>query len=119
MDTGEMRELIIGLDTFNLAEQAGIVCDTLDDIVVPDVDLSVAQFIFEADEPYEVYFEWRFGDVCAGFSFLADRDESSWFVNDRRRRLRRPISGRYIECASEFIEELGRRLGSRTTDQGV
>ena len=48
MDTGEMRELIIGLDTFNLAEQAGIVCDTLDDIVVPDVDLSVAQFIFEA-----------------------------------------------------------------------
>lgn len=110
--TGQMRHHILEMKTYNLAEQAGMFCDAMNDVLqgepFPEND-----FTFASDEPYEVYFEWYFGDVKAGLTFTADRDDSEWFVNseDGRRRMRSHVGSDVPESARRFLEELGSVLG--------
>ena len=93
----DMRGCILDTETYNLAEQAGMFCDGLEPFQSM-ADFSGTEFIFDADEPYEIYFEWRFGDVSAGLSFMADRDNSVWFVSSIQGRKR----SRQRSCMTDF-----------------
>lgn len=109
--TEQMRYHILEMGTYNLAEQAGIFCDALGDAEgLSDIDFSTAEFVFDSDEPYEVYFEWFFGDVKAGLSFHADSDDSEWFVNSERVGKRSRNRGRIGEdrgiSSREFVSVL-------------
>ncbi len=117
--TEQMRYHILETKTYNLAEQAGIFCDALgESMEACPVDFSGAEFIFDSDEPYSIYFEWFFGDVKAGLSFLADRDESSWFVNLLRdgdhRRIRNRIDGEYGKASLGFLRSIEGFLSDRS-----
>ena len=114
--TDQMRGCILDTKTYNLAEQAGMFCDGLSEALNErPMDFSGAEFTFDADEPYEIYFEWYFGDVKAGLSFMADRDESEWFVHrtDGKKmfRYRRSMKGDIWGSAAPFLEELSGALG--------
>ena len=104
--TEQMRYHILEMDTYNLAEQAGMFCDAMNDILSSSGRMFPgSEFTFAYDEPYEVYFEWFFGDVKAGLTFTADRDDSEWFVNsgeNMRRRMRMRI-GDDTPCSTERL----------------
>ena len=108
----DMRGCILDTRTYGLAEQAGMFCDALESL---EADFSGSEFVFDADEPYEVFFEWRFGDVVAGLSFMADRDNSGWFVNtlggQRRTRVRSAMTDFHAADAGMFVQALEEALG--------
>ena len=111
----QMRPCILDMRTYGLAEQAGMFCDGLENAHRGNpVDFSGSEFTFDSDEPYEVYFEWYFGDILAGVSFHGDRDDSEWFVNrtdgNRRFRFRQPVGDDTWGSAKPFLEQLSEAL---------
>ena len=113
----QMRGCILDMKTYNLAEQAGMFCDGVSEhLAGMDIDFSDSEFVFDSDEPYEVYFEWYFGDVRAGICFRADRDESDWFVNRtdgvKMYRYRRTVGEDIWGCSVPFLEKLAEELAN-------
>ncbi len=94
-----MRSYIIDVETYGLAEQAGMFCEELREQLGDDVSLFEGfEFIYSADEPYELDFIWDRGETRARLTFLGDPDDSTWSVVNRRQRFRGAI-GRDLESS--------------------
>lgn len=107
-----MRSYIIDLECYNLAEQAGMFCEALKELV-PDhmAFFSDAEFTFYAEEPYELDFIWDVGDIRAKLTFMGDPDYSVWSVVSPRKRIRGAIGGdRHASCL-EFLAAIERIMG--------
>ena len=97
-----MRSYIIDMETLNLAQQAGMFCESLRGIDVSAFE--DAKFYYDADEPYAVHFIWDKEDMRIQFSFKADEDDSVWMVSRGRRRFRSPIGNDRDKACREFLE---------------
>ncbi len=95
----QMRGFIVDAETYGLAEQAGMFCEALSEILGADLSLFDGfEFGCHMDEPYEMVFMWDRGSLRVKLSFLGDPDDSTWFVGDDRRRFRGAIGT--DRCAS-------------------
>ncbi|MBQ8178968.1 MAG: hypothetical protein IJ026_00780 [Candidatus Methanomethylophilaceae archaeon] len=100
----DMRGIIPCITAFHLAEEAGMFCEAFSDAVESSgIDTGGWNFVHQSDEPYEIYFEWWFGDVRLGAVLQADRDGSAWFVNTPSRRRRGRFNGDHVTAASEMV----------------
>ena len=99
-----MRSYIIDVETYNLAEQAGMFCEYL-----CEQDLSAfegTKFCYSPDEPYGVHFIWDKGDLRIQLSFKADKDDSTWYIINGKKRFKRPIGNDPEGSCREFVETL-------------
>ena len=96
-----MRSYIIDMESLNLAEQAGMFCESL-----RECDVSVfegTKFYYSPDEPYAVHFIWDKDDMRIQLSFKADEDDSVWSVSNGGRRFKSPIGKDRDKACKEFI----------------
>lgn len=103
-----MRSYIVDMESYNLAEQAGMFCEAMKDILADDYSLfEGTKFYYSAEEPYEAVFIWDRDEVRAKLTFLGDPDNSTWSVVSPKSRMRGPIGyDRHESCAS-FLEAMG------------
>ncbi len=102
-----MRSYILDMESYNLAEQAGMFCEAMREVL--DGDYSAfegTEFYYSAEEPYEAVFIWDHSDIRAKLTFLGDPDNSVWSVVSPKARRRGPIGDdRHASCVG-FIEAL-------------
>lgn len=99
-----MRSYIIDMETYGLAEQAGMFCEYLG-----EYDLSAfegTKFCYSEDGPYGVHFIWDKGDLRIQLSFKADKDDSTWYIINGKKRFKRAIGNDPEKACIEFIEVL-------------
>jgi len=102
-----MRSYIIDMESYNLAEQAGMFCEAMKDTMDGDYSLFEGmQFIYSAEEPYEAVFIWDYQDLRAKLTFMGDPDNSTWSVAAPRIRRRGSIGKDRNESCKAFLEEL-------------
>jgi len=102
-----MRSYIIDMDTYNLAEQAGMFCEAMTEVCKGDYSLFEGmKFIYSAEEPYEAVFIWDEGDLRAKLTFLGDPDNSTWSVTTSKRRTRGAIGNDKTASCSLFLDAL-------------
>ena len=102
-----MRGIIIDVETYNLAEQAGMFCESLKDAMDGDTSpFNETKFIFAADEPYEIDFIWDSGDLRIKLCFMGDPDNSTWSVSEGKRKFRGTIGDDRDASAKLFLETI-------------
>ena len=102
-----MRSYIIDMDTYNLAEQAGMFCEAMTEVCKGDYSLFEGmKFIYSAEEPYEAVFIWDEGDLRAKLTFLGDPDNSTWSVVTPKKRLRGAIGADRVSSCRLFLNAL-------------
>ena len=102
-----MRSYILDMESINLAEQAGMFCEALKDVCEGDYSpFEGTEFIYSAEEPYEVVFIWDKGDIRAKLTFLGDPDNSTWSVVTPKKRLRGAIGADRVSSCRLFLNAL-------------
>ena len=102
-----MRSYIVDMESYNLAEQAGMFCEALKDILGEDYSLfEDTKFYYSAEEPYEAVFIWDRDDVRAKLAFMGDPDNSTWSVVSPKSRMRGPIGQDRYESCRKFLEAM-------------
>ena len=100
----QMRGVIIDMETYNLAEQAGMFCESLRDALNGNTSpFDDTEFTFAADEPYQIEFIWDSGELRIKLCFMGDPDNSTWSVSEGRRRFRGAIGKDMGGSAESFI----------------
>ena len=104
-----MRSYIVDMESINLAEQAGMFCEAIKDILADDYSVfSDTKFYYSAEEPYEAVFIWDRGDVRAKLTFMGDPDNSTWSVVSPKTRMRGPIGQDRYESCRRFLDAIGK-----------
>ncbi len=102
-----MRSYVLDMETYNLAEQAGMFCEALKDVCDGDYSLfDGMEFLYSAEEPYEAVFIWDLGDIRAKLTFLGDPDNSTWSVVTPKKRLRGAIGKDQEASCRLFLEAI-------------
>jgi len=99
-----IRSYIIDMETYNLAEQAGMFCECLGECNLSAFEGT--KFCYSADEPYGVHFIWDKGDLRIQLSFKADKDDSSWYIINGKKRCRKTIGNDPEKACREFLDTL-------------
>ena len=99
-----MRSYIIDIETYSIAEQAGMFCESLkenlDDSLFKDT-----KFCYYEDEPYEVSFIWDRDELRIQLTFKGDSDDSTWLIINGKRRFRGQIKDIENSCRT-FLDTL-------------
>ena len=99
-----MRSYIIDIETYSIAEQAGMFCESLkenlDDPLFKDT-----KFCYYEDEPYEVSFIWDGDELRIQLTFKGDPDDSTWLIINGKRRFRGQIKDIENSCRT-FLDTL-------------
>ncbi len=100
-----MRSYVIDISTYGLAEQAGMMCEAMKELIGagqpwPDG----MEFTYYDEEPYVVEFIWDRGDMRAKLCFHGDKDDSVWSVVCGRRRNRGTIFPDIYASCRLFLE---------------
>lgn len=99
-----MRSYIIDIETYGLAEQAGMFCEELKDRTAGGGSiLQRMQFTYYSEEPYSVEFIWDLGELRVKLVFMGDRDNSVWSVSGKRIRMKGTIFPDVAKACTDFM----------------
>ena len=101
-----MRSYIIDVETYGLAEQAGMFCEVLREQLSDYSIFEDFEFTFYSDEPYELSFIWDCGDIRSKLTFLGDKDSSTWSVASSKKRFRGAIGEDMDSSCRSFLSSM-------------
>ena len=105
----QMRGVIIDVKTYNLAEQAGMFCESLREALGQDKSpFRDTEFFSTSDEPYELLFIWDSDDLRIKLCFMADPDNSTWSVSKGKKRFKGEIGKDRDTSARIFIDTVNK-----------